>query len=81
MSDASFAVLQAHREARYLHRNPVKRGLVDSPEKGSSFRAYLNGEAGLVRVNFQEWPLEIRKVPQTKFGDVATLPLIRKKRE
>src|SRR6266498_3325097 len=68
---------------RYMHRNPVKRGLVDSPEewKWSSFRAYLNGEAGLVRVNFQEWRLEIRKVPHTKFGDVATLPLIRKKRE
>jgi len=38
---------------RYIHRNPVKRGLVSSPEqwKWSSFRFYLSGEPGLVRVN------------------------------
>ena len=33
---------------RYMHRNPVKRGLVASPElwRWSSFRAYFLGEAG-----------------------------------
>ena len=38
---------------RYIHRNPVKRGLVESPEqwRWSSYRFYLLGEAGLVRVN------------------------------
>jgi putative transposase len=38
---------------RYMHRNPVKRGLVDSPEKWrwSSFRFYLYGEAGPIGVN------------------------------
>ena len=38
---------------RYMHRNPVKRGLVESPEqwKWSSFRFYMFGEAGPVRVN------------------------------
>ena len=38
---------------RYMHRNPVKRGLVDSPEqwRWSSYRYYLLGEAGPVRVN------------------------------
>ena len=38
---------------RYLHRNPVKRGLVASPElwRWSSYRAYALGEAGAVRVN------------------------------
>src|SRR6476661_6295071 len=42
---------------RYIHRNPVKRGLVEQPEqwKWSSFRAYFYGEPGAVRVNFQEW--------------------------
>jgi putative transposase len=42
---------------RYMHRNPVKRGLVERPEqwKWSSFRAYLYGEVGAVRVNCQEW--------------------------
>jgi putative transposase len=38
---------------RYMHRNPVKRGLVDSPEKWrwSSYRYYLLGESGPVQVN------------------------------
>ena len=41
---------------RYLHRNPVKRGLVVSPELWlwSSFRAYSLGEAGPVKVNAWE---------------------------
>ncbi|MFY9701833.1 MAG: transposase [Terriglobales bacterium] len=41
---------------RYMHRNPVKRGLVASPElwKWSSFRAYSLGEAGSVKVNAWE---------------------------
>ena len=38
---------------RYMHRNPVKRGLVESPEqwRWSSYRFYLLGETGPVRVN------------------------------
>jgi len=38
---------------RYMHRNPVKRGLVASPElwRWSSFRHYAYGEAGLVAIN------------------------------
>jgi putative transposase len=38
---------------RYIHRDPVTRGLVDSPElwKWSSFRWYLSGEAGPVKMN------------------------------
>ena len=41
---------------RYMHRNPVKRGLVEQPDqwKWSSFRAYFYRERGLVRVNYQE---------------------------
>ena len=40
---------------RYMHRNLVKRGLVEEPEqwRWSSFRAYAYGEGGLVCVN--EW--------------------------
>jgi putative transposase len=40
---------------RYMHRNPVKRGLVASPElwRWSSYRSYAYGESGEVRVN--EW--------------------------
>lgn len=38
---------------RYMHRNPVKRGLVESPEqwRWSSYRFYRLGETGPVRVN------------------------------
>ena len=38
---------------RYMHRNPVKRGLVKSPEqwRWSSFRRYWLDEAGPVQVN------------------------------
>jgi REP element-mobilizing transposase RayT len=38
---------------RYMHRNPVKRGLVESPEqwRWSSYRFYFLGESGPVKVN------------------------------
>ena len=38
---------------RYMHRNPVQRGLVAEPEQWawSSFRSYAYGEAGAVRIN------------------------------
>ena len=38
---------------RYMHRNPVKRGLVNSPEqcRWSSYRFYFLEETGPVRVN------------------------------
>ena len=38
---------------RYIHRNPVVRGLVAAPEqwRWSSFRWYSSGEAGPVRIN------------------------------
>ncbi len=38
---------------RYIHRNPVTRGLVRSPEqwRWSSFRSYAYGEPGLVKIN------------------------------
>jgi hypothetical protein len=47
---------------RYMHRNPVKRGLVASPElwRWSSFRAYFLGETGLVSVN--EWEVLKMKI-------------------
>jgi putative transposase len=44
---------------RYMHRNPVKRGLVDSPElwMWSSFRHYRFGETGLVKVGPETVPV------------------------
>jgi putative transposase len=37
---------------RYMHRNPVKRGLVENPEdwKWSSYRHYLTGIEGVVQI-------------------------------
>jgi putative transposase len=42
---------------RYMHRNPVVRGLVQNPEdwRWSSFRAYAYGEVGVVRINDWSW--------------------------
>ena len=41
---------------RYLHRNPVERGLVGKPEDWpwSSFRHYLSGEQGRIEIE-SEW--------------------------
>ncbi len=50
---------------RYMHRNPVKRGLASVPEdwRWSSYRFYLLDEAGPVRVN-EGWA-------KISFGDRA----------
>ena len=47
---------------RYIHRNPVRRGLVESPDqwRWSSYRAYAFGESGLVRVN--DWSVLTMKL-------------------
>ena len=70
---------------RYIHRNPVKRGLVSEPDQWawSSFRSYAYGEPGKIRINFQEWPLVIKHHdPQSQANVQRTAsPLIRKNRE
>ncbi|PSH04368.1 MAG: transposase [Acidobacteria bacterium] len=55
---------------RYIHRNPVKRGLVEKPEdwEWSSFRHYMTAEAGPVEIESQ-WTADRRngrtlKLPQ-----------------
>jgi putative transposase len=47
---------------RYIHRNPVRRGLVEKPKqwRWSSFRDYAYGESGPVRVN--DWTVLKMKV-------------------
>lgn len=47
---------------RYIHRNPVRRGLVEKPEQWcwSSFRNYAYGERGPVRVN--DWTVLKMKI-------------------
>lgn len=47
---------------RYMHRNPVRRGLVDRPQDWawSSFRHYATGVAGIVEVE-SEWTARERE--------------------
>jgi putative transposase len=54
---------------RYLHRNPVERGLVEAPEqwRWSSFRAYAFRETGPVKLN--DWSAH-----KLKFTERTTLP-------
>jgi putative transposase len=63
-----FVVFSEHKrleKLRYIHRNPVKRGLVQEPQQWawSSFRHYAYDEPGPVLVNeCQKTGLRIRKV-------------------
>lgn len=55
---------------RYLHRNPVRRGLVQAPEQWvrSSFRSYALAEAGPVQIN--QWgTLKLRLTEPTSFPE------------
>jgi len=50
-----FNVFTAHKHVeklRYIHRNPVRRGLVNHPEDWpwSSFRHYATGERGTIEI-------------------------------
>ena len=63
-------------KVRYIHYNPVKRGLVNRPEdwQWSSFRHYLTGEAGPVEIESQ-WTARRREklgiFPTVKIRQVA----------
>ncbi len=47
---------------KYIHRNPVARGLVTAPEeyRWSSFRHYANGEKGVIEIE-SEWTARWRE--------------------
>ena len=55
---------------RYMHRNPVKRGLVASPElwAWSSFRAYYFGEKSVVTIERLNPNPTMRRIEPTRFG-------------
>jgi putative transposase len=47
---------------RYIHRNPVIRGLVSEPDQWqwSSFRSYMYGEPGTVKINdCERWNISL----------------------
>ena len=53
---------------RYIHRNPVRRGLVEAPElwRWSSFRAYAYREKGPVGIN--QWSVaKLKTTEPTSF--------------
>jgi hypothetical protein len=62
-----------------VHRNPVKRGLVQEPEQWlwSSFRYCKYGEVGLVRVN----DCDIVAHEGGGSGDAGTRPLRKSRKE
>jgi putative transposase len=73
---------------RYMHRNPVKRGLVEKPEQWqwSSFRHYANGQLGVVEIESQ-WTAFRRgnQLPEhlryaEKGGSDSCPPTLRQKR-
>ena len=64
-------------KVRYIHRNPVRRGLVESAEQWqwSSFRAYTFGETGPVRVN--DWTVLKMKIRErTTFTSPKPKPYV-----
>lgn len=68
---------------RYIHRNPVKRGLVLEPEQWpwSSFRHYAYDEAGAVLVDEQQ-PAELKfRNRERNGGSRETILPTRKKQE
>ncbi len=54
---------------RYMHRNPVKRGLVAKPEDWpwSSFRHYATGEIGALEIE-SEWTARRRELERKAVG-------------
>ena len=64
---------------RYLHRNPVTRGLVTKPEdwRWSSFRHYATGMEGVVEIE-SEWTAHKREAmgvrPLVRVGPVSRFP-------
>ena len=68
---------------RYMHRNPVKRGLVGAPEqwRWSSYRFYLMDEAGPVRVNEGWAEISFRIGWRKAARQALVVPALRKERE
>ena len=59
---ASIAQRKQVEKLRYIHENPVKRGLVERPEdwRWSSFRHYSTGEESVVEIE-SHWTAQKRE--------------------
>jgi putative transposase len=62
---------------RYIHRNPVKRGLCERPEdwEWSSFRHYATGYEGRVEIE-SEWTARKRERAEGRLPPVIELPAV-----
>lgn len=72
---------------RYIHRNPVTRGLVQSPEdwKWSSYRHWLTGEEGAVEIE-SDWTFRVRekmgiqprftRTPSSSPASTSSIPIL-----
>ena len=60
---------------RYIHRNPVRRGLCEAPEdwEWSSFRHYATGSEGRVEIE-SEWTARKRERAAGRLCPAAALP-------
>jgi len=60
---------------QYMHRNPVRRGLVAKPEDWpwSSFRHYATGEEGSVEIE-SEWTARKREMSARTAGEQLCIP-------
>ena len=56
---------------RYMHRNPVKRGLVSAPElwRWSSYQVYAFGERGPVNMDWMFPPYVMKRTKVRRFGE------------
>jgi putative transposase len=63
---------------RYMHRNPVKGGLVEKPEDWpwSSFRHYATGVEGVVEIE-SEWTARRREAEQKRKNQGLRIPPLR----
>src|SRR5579859_3637003 len=66
---------QFQENLRYIHRNPVKRGLCEAPEDWpwSSFRHYANGEEGRIEIE-SEWTARQRERSAGRLCPAVPLP-------
>ncbi len=65
---------------RYIHRNPVKRGLVTEPDqwRWSSFTHWWTGQRGTVEIE-SNWTARQRILSTSSLGEVAASPTSQKR--
>ena len=78
-----FSQMKFVEKLRYIHRNPVTRGLVEKPEDWpwSSYRHWSRGEIGRVEIESHwTWDRRERELVDGGRTDIRTTPPMRKER-